>query len=467
MFDNVLLATLEATDRDADELLAACEAERVAGPTVLAALELFPLRPMTSQQAVRALVQIDRVVAHATAVAQELVARVAGARTRDDWGREEVAAALRLSPGEAGQRVSTARDLTGGRLPRLQVLLLRGEVSYAHVLVVSRLTVAADDATAAAVDAAVAPRASEQTVAQLRQAARRALLAAEPRDAQERHAHAVAERRLDVLQGEDGTAELVTGPMSAAAAEEVRTACDLLARRWRAAGLGDGRTLPQLRNDALVELARRFLHDESAGTAHGRAVLANVHVTADTLAGRSEEPGWLDGYGPIPPQMARDLARDARRWRAVVTDGDGVVLEVSTPYVPTQLMRDRVVTRYERCTWVGCCAPAWRCDLDHNRRHPDGPTCDCNLAPLCRRHHRMRHETPWHVVHRLDHVIVWISPTNRIYLSRPRSLSPPKDQDSSDGTPQPVGRCPHPDHAPADPVDGPVVDEHCPEHPPF
>jgi hypothetical protein len=31
-----------------------------------------------------------------------------------------------------------------------------------------------------------------------------------------------------------------------------------------------------------------------------------------------------------------------------------------------------------------------RCDLDHRISYPDGPTCSCNIQPLCRSHHRLK-----------------------------------------------------------------------------
>jgi hypothetical protein len=51
---------------------------------------------------------------------------------------------------------------------------------------------------------------------------------------------------------------------------------------------------------------------------HGKpqtTVEVQVNLEATTLAGIAENPSELAGYGPIPAEMARDLAA-ARRWRA-------------------------------------------------------------------------------------------------------------------------------------------------------
>ena len=55
-------------------------------------------------------------------------------------------------------------------------------------------------------------------------------------------------------------------------------------------------------------------------------------------------------------------------------------------------------------------APATRCDLDHTIPHPDGDTTADNLHRPCRRHHRIKHQTGWHVVNIGDNELEWTSP---------------------------------------------------------
>jgi len=62
--------------------------------------------------------------------------------------------------------------------------------------------------------------------------------------------------------------------------------------------------------------------------------------------------------------------------------------------VPAAVQRF-VRARQRRCSAPGCRVPARRCDLDHRVAWPDGPTCPCNLAPLCRRHHLAKHRFGW------------------------------------------------------------------------
>ena len=54
-------------------------------------------------------------------------------------------------------------------------------------------------------------------------------------------------------------------------------------------------------------------------------------------------------------------------------------------------MLARVELTHQTCVFPWCTRPARRCDKDHGVPYDDGgATCDCNLAPLCRRHHRVK-----------------------------------------------------------------------------
>lgn len=57
--------------------------------------------------------------------------------------------------------------------------------------------------------------------------------------------------------------------------------------------------------------------------------------------------------------------------------------------------RRLVEVRSRRCAAPGCRAPATRSDTDHVVEWPLGPTCACNLVPLCRRHHGLKTRRRW------------------------------------------------------------------------
>jgi len=123
-----------------------------------------------------------------------------------------------------------------------------------------------------------------------------------------------------------------------------------------------------------------------------------VTVPALTLLGAGTEPATLDGYGPIDLDTARRLAGEASSWVRVLTHpltGAPLALDRSTYRVPTALRRWLGVTS-PTCVFPGCGRPARECDLDHLTAWNDGgATDDDNLAPECRHHHRLRHESRW------------------------------------------------------------------------
>ncbi|MGB3373596.1 MAG: HNH endonuclease signature motif containing protein, partial [Microbacterium sp.] len=59
-------------------------------------------------------------------------------------------------------------------------------------------------------------------------------------------------------------------------------------------------------------------------------------------------------------------------------------------------------------------------DLDHTKDAAfGGPTSDDNLSALCRRHHVLKHHTPWHVTQLDDGLLEWSSPTGHVYIDKP------------------------------------------------
>ncbi|MCW2778556.1 MAG: putative endonuclease [Frankiales bacterium] len=113
-------------------------------------------------------------------------------------------------------------------------------------------------------------------------------------------------------------------------------------------------------------------------------------------------PHGLDGPHLIPSVLAHP--------HAVGTPG---------PYrVPADLAR-LLDVRSPRCEWPGCGARASRCDHDHDVAHPAGPTCGCNLGPLCRRHHRVK-QTGFLKQRTADAGMRWTSPTGRTWTSPPQ-----------------------------------------------
>jgi hypothetical protein len=202
----------------------------------------------------------------------------------------------------------------------------------------------------------------------------------------------------------------------------------------------------------------------------GLAALVTLTIPAATWQGRSEAPGEADGFGPLDADDARDLAAAAARhprtrWCVTAVNPDGTAAahaclpgrhppvgladlappgtgppgwsaaqlkiplipvargpcdhaHAETGYHPSRKLAHLIRARSATCTAPGCRRPAARCDLDHTRPWDDGgATCECNLAPLCRHHHRCKQAEGWHLDQPEPGVLVWCTPSGRTYAT--------------------------------------------------
>ncbi|WP_232827688.1 HNH endonuclease signature motif containing protein, partial [Jiangella endophytica] len=141
----------------------------------------------------------------------------------------------------------------------------------------------------------------------------------------------------------------------------------------------------------------------------------SVHVTVPltTLAGLTDQPGHLDGYGPIPAHVARELATEGV-WTWLRTDpATGHLLDTSrTTYRPTQALADFITARDTTCRAPGCHRTATTCDIDHITPFAaGGTTTPDNLHTLCQTHHLLKHHGHWTVRRAPDGTTRWRSPT--------------------------------------------------------
>ncbi len=170
----------------------------------------------------------------------------------------------------------------------------------------------------------------------------------------------------------------------------------------------------------------------------GCGVLVQVTVAATTLAGADDRPAELAGYGPITANTARRLAAaagaaPAARHRLLPIDpATGALLpdpataaldHATSTYRPAAALTRYLHARDRVCGFPGCNTPAHRCDLDHTTPWPKGPTSPQNMGALCRRHHRLKHETPWRLTRTPDGTPTWTSPAGNTYQVKP----PPYD----------------------------------------
>ncbi|MFE7508840.1 HNH endonuclease signature motif containing protein, partial [Promicromonospora sp. NPDC057488] len=176
--------------------------------------------------------------------------------------------------------------------------------------------------------------------------------------------------------------------------------------------------------------------------------VVRVTVPASALLGLDDAPADLDGFGPVPADVARLLAEDAT-WQRLLTDPvTGVLTDYSTTtYKPGRVLRSAVEARDGTCTFIGCDAVAMSCDLDHiepfdhdRDTHCDqgggavrGQTRADNLHALCRRHHLLKTHAGWGVVRDPSTgITTWTTPAGKAHSRPPTVLDTRVDLDQVD-----------------------------------
>jgi hypothetical protein len=198
----------------------------------------------------------------------------------------------------------------------------------------------------------------------------------------------------------------------------------------------------------------------------GPSLAAQVTITVP-LAALDGDPGACgeaDGFGLVDSQDARALVAAAARnpktrWCVTALHPDGTAAahacakgqhcwsaghpaadflrtlnltltpvirgpcdhtQAQRAYRPSRPLRHLVNARNSRCTAPGCGRPAARCDQDHTTPwHLGGLTCPCNIAPLCRHHHRCKQAEGWWLEQPEPGVLKWRVPSGRSFATTP------------------------------------------------
>jgi hypothetical protein len=271
------------------------------------------------------------------------------------------------------------------------------------------------------------------TVAEFRRAVARAVAAADPRAAAEEHADAAARRRVALYPAPAGMATVVAD-LPAADARTVWLALDAIARAAKPAGAAADPGVDARRADALTALCASALADPALPRQHRRPAAVQLVVDLPTLLGLAQHPAELVGYGPLPASAARAMAADATWQRLVVEPVTGHLLDAGTTrYRPSQQLTDYILTRSRTCAFPACATPAPSCDIDHATPFDPAPhrggarggtTSAGNLAPACRRHHRLKTHGGWTVTAHPDGSTTWTNPHGRDYHSPPTDHRP-------------------------------------------
>ena len=334
--------------------------------------------------------------------------------------------------------------------------LSAGEISYRHAIVIVDQMRTLPDEAQAAFEEAVLPSAKTLSVGRFTDKARRLREKQHPESIVTRNKNAFTERRsyweaapdgmawlhwygtahdtkaaFDRINSMAGSLKKLGDPTYAGAATADRAGAEAGAGTEVIASVDEEqhkRTLDQLRAD----ITRALLLDGITPDGMGAGIRGTVMITVPVFAllGLDDEPATLEGYGPISPEAAREIAGHAPSFTRLLTHPEsGVVLSLGkTQHKNTKAMKKWLRVRDETCRFPGCSRPAVTSDVDHTDPWAGGGRTDSdNLAHLCEPHHRLKHLSQWRVSQEPGGILLWTSPGKRSYRTDPANpMGPPR-----------------------------------------
>jgi hypothetical protein len=162
----------------------------------------------------------------------------------------------------------------------------------------------------------------------------------------------------------------------------------------------------------------------AAGPSPSAAAVA-VHVLAKqaTLDGTSDAPGYVRGFGILPAESVRQVAKTAQLKPLSIPAG----VAPDAGYRPSAKTKEFVAWRDLTCRWPGCDQPVEKCDVDHTVPWPFGATHPSNTKHYCRIHHLIKtfHTGPggWTDQQLPDGTIVLTAPTGHVYRTQPHGAA--------------------------------------------
>ena len=291
----------------------------------------------------------------------------------------EIGLARRESPHDGRRKLNLARALLRD-LPETLAALERGDLNERRAEIIASETADLDARQRRAVDAAISADLAGLGDSALRDVVRREVLCRDEEGWLARHERARARRRVNGRILGDGMGRL-TADLPATDVSMIMTSLSDAAEAARAQG--DERSRSQLIADILVGRLGGLTRNAPPPTA------VKLIVSAETLLGGGDEPGYVWGAGYVPASVARSLAvagsqhasSTIQRLFAMPRTGALIAMESASSFFRGALA-DLIDLRDRRCRSPYCNAPIRH--RDHVRSRADGGHTDLgNAQGLC------------------------------------------------------------------------------------
>jgi hypothetical protein len=160
---------------------------------------------------------------------------------------------------------------------------------------------------------------------------------------------------------------------------------------------------------------------DGTAIAHGCARGSHPWTPPPPTTDTTGPPGTGPPPGPGPAQAVQlaELLRALNVQFSPIARGGCDHRDREDRYRPSRRLGHLVRARTATCVAPGCAAQAASCDLDHTIPWPAGITCQCDLSPGCRHHHRVKQAPGWHLDQAEPGIMRWTTPSGRTYTTRP------------------------------------------------
>ena len=341
---------------------------------------------------------------------------------------------------DAGRAVIAAAVELKYRLARCWRRVQTGDLEAWRARRIAEATFGLSREAAAFVDAQVAPFAHRIGIAALERLIAEAIARYMPDQALADAAKAADGRHFTIEHQQvsfTGTSQIV-GELDLADALDLDAAVAQGAETLK--GLGSTESLDVRRSLAAGQIARNQLTldltattgwsssersertDETTdrGRPKPRQVVLHVHLSQAAIAGTSE---CLE-LARVENQRQVVTADQIRTWCAnpdtqvvvkpVIDLNDHIHVE---GYEVPDRLREQTMLRDHTCVFPWCTRSARRTDADHVIPYAEGGTTSSdNIAPLCRRHHRLKTHSPWGYTMLEPGTYLWSSPHGYQFL---------------------------------------------------
>jgi hypothetical protein len=351
----------------------------------------------------------------------------------------EFAARLGISTGAGQQKILESLEIRH-RLPDLWTATQSGRVQAWRARRIASRTLLEPADVAAAVDKEVTPIAQRVGLVTIDRLIDEALLRLHPEERELRREQAREHRRVELHT--DGTADglahidITTDTLDAL---DFDSAVAVIASRLAEQGDTDPLDVRRAKAVGILadpEAALAILTGQPAQPAKSaeapaaarparpgrparprKQIVLHVHLAEAAITG-SEPVGRLDtGRTPVLRETIRAWAgRDDINLTVVPVIDLNDDVQVGQYEIPDRIKR-RVELARPTCAHPWCNRAAENCDKDHVVPYDSGgSTSTDNLAPLCRRHHRLKTLTAWDYEILAPATYLWTTPHGRKYL---------------------------------------------------